>query len=73
MNKKMNDAIFWAVIGVVIVLSALSGLGTEAGWWAYDFPFWPVMFVWVGVCIVVESIRKLRNPERNLENAKPWC
>ena len=73
MNKKMNDAIFWAVIGIVVVLSALSGLGTEAGWWAYDFPFWPVMFVWVGVCIVVESIRKLRNPERNLENAKPWC
>ena len=73
MNKKMNDAIFWAVIGIVVVLSALSGLGTEAGWWAYDFPFWPVMFVWVGVCIVVESIRKLRNPERNLGNAKSWC
>ena len=72
MNKKMNDAIFWAVIGIVVVLSALSGLGTEAGWWDYDFPFWPVMFVWFGVCIVVESIRKLRNPERNLENAKPW-
>lgn len=73
MNKKMNDAIFWAVIGILVVLSALSGLGTEAGWWAYDFPFWPVMFVWVGVCIVVESIRKLRNPERNLGNAKSWC
>ena len=73
MSKKMNDAIFWAVIGIVVALSALTGLGTEAGWWAYDFPFWPVMFVWFGFCIVVESVRKLRNPERNLENAKSWC
>ena len=74
MSKKMNDAIFWAVIGILVVISAFSGLGTEAGWWAYEFPFWPVMFVWFGFCIVVESIRKLRNPERNLsEKTKSWC
>ena len=56
------------------MLSALTGLGTEAGWWAYEFPFWSVMFVWFGVCIVVESVRILRNPERNLnESTKSWC
>jgi len=74
MNKKRNDTIFWVVIGIIVVLSALTGLGTEARWWAYEFPFWPVMFVWFGVCIVVESVRKLRNPERNLnESTKSWC
>ena len=74
MSKKINDAIFWAVIGTLVVISAVTGLGTEAGWWAYEFPFWPVMFVWVGFGIVVESIRKLRNPEKNLgESAKSWC
>ena len=26
MSKKMNDAIFWAVIGIVVALSALTGL-----------------------------------------------
>ena len=53
MSKKTNDAIFWAVIGIVVLVSALTGLGTAAGLWVYEFPFWPVMFVWVGVCIVV--------------------
>ena len=68
MSKKTNDAIFWAVIGLIIVVSALAGLGTAVGLWAYEFPFWPAMFVWVGVCILVESVRKLRNPETHLKN-----
>ena len=68
MSKKTNDAIFWVVIGIVVVVSAVAGLGTAAGLWVYEFPFWPVMFVWVGVCIVVESVRKLRNSETHLKN-----
>ena len=74
MSKKTNDAIFWVVIGILVVIGAFTGLGTEAGWWAYEFPFWQVMFVWFGFGIVVESVRKLCNPKSNLgESAESWC
>ena len=73
MSKKTNDALFWAVIGLIIIISAVAGLGTAAGLWVYEFPFWPVMFVWVGVGIVVESIRKLRNPETHLDESIKSC
>ena len=68
MSKKTNDAIFWAVVGIIIIISAATGFGRVAGLWVYEFPFWPVMFVWVGFGIVVDSIRKLRNPETHLKN-----
>ena len=74
MTKERDDAVFWGVIGTIILVSALTWLGTEAGLWAFEFPFWPAMFVWVGFAIVISSIRKLRNPEEN-QNAqgKAWC
>jgi predicted tellurium resistance membrane protein TerC len=74
MSKKRDDAIFWGVIGVIVVVSALTGLGTAAGYWEVEFPFWETMFVWIGFGIVFSSIRKLRNPETEYsENFKPWC
>lgn len=71
---KRDDTIFWVVIGTIVLVSALTGLGTEAGLLALDFPFWPTIFVWVGISIVVSAIRKLRNPEQNLDvNNESWC
>ena len=72
--SKRDDAIFWLVIGTIVLVSALTGLGTEAGWWAYEFPFWPTIFVWVGIAIVVSAIKKIRNPEANPRaNNESWC
>jgi predicted tellurium resistance membrane protein TerC len=74
MSKQRDDAIFWGVIGVIVVVSALTGLGTAAGYWEVEFPFWPTMFVWIGFGIVVSSIRKLQNPEEEQNNgSKSWC
>jgi predicted tellurium resistance membrane protein TerC len=72
MSKKRDDTIFWGVIGVIILVSALTGLGTAVGYWEVDFPFWETMFVWMGFGILVSSIRKLRNPEK-YKNEGNWC
>jgi len=45
MTKERDDAIFWAVIGIIILASAFVWLGKESGWWEFEFPFWPVMFL----------------------------
>ena len=74
MSKQRDDAIFWGVIGVIILVSALTGLGTAAGYWNVEFPFWPTMFVWMGFAIVISSVRKLLNPEtEQSDNSKSLC
>lgn len=60
MTKDRDDAIFWAVIGIIILVSAFTWLGTEVGWWEFEFPFWPVMFLWIGLAVIITAIRKLR-------------
>ncbi|UCE15363.1 MAG: hypothetical protein JSV12_05655 [Candidatus Bathyarchaeota archaeon] len=60
MTKERDDAIFWAVIGIIILVSAFIWLGKESGWWEFEFPFWPVMFVWIGIAVTIEAVRKLR-------------
>jgi uncharacterized protein (DUF983 family) len=73
MSKEKDDAVFWGVIGVIILVAALTWLGTEVGLWVLEFPFWGTMAVWVGIAIVVSSIRKLRNPEEAITKSEPWC
>ena len=74
MSKKIDDAIFWGVVGVIVIVSALTGLGTAAGYWDVEFPFWPTMFVWMGFGILISSVRKLLNPETEKnEKSKSLC
>lgn len=74
MSKKRDDAIFWGVIGVIILASALTGLGTAVGYWEVEFPFWSTMFVWMGFAILVSAIRKLRSPEEEHDTrSNSWC
>jgi len=60
MTKERDDAIFWGVIGVIILISSLIWFGKEAGWWVFEFPFWPVIFIWIGIAVIISAIRKLR-------------
>ena len=39
MTKERDDAVFWGVIGVIVVSSGFTWFGKDAGWWAFDFPF----------------------------------
>jgi len=63
MSKERDDAIFWAVIGTIILVSAFTWLGTESGWWEIEFPFWPVMFLWIGIAVIISAIRKFRQTD----------
>jgi hypothetical protein len=73
MSKKRDDAIFWSVIAILVVVSAFTGLGTEVGRWAYEFP-WSLMFFWIVFTIVLSSVRKLHSQERNLnKDIESWC
>ena len=74
MTKERDDAVFWIVVGVIVLLSAFTWWGTEAGVWTLEFPFWPSMFIWFGIGITISSIRKLRSPEADQnENFGSWC
>lgn len=73
MTKERDDAVFWGVIGVIVLVEALTWLGTEVGLWTLEFPFWATMAVWIGFGIVVSSIRKLLNPEEAIAKSEPWC
>ncbi|MFC1506029.1 hypothetical protein ACFLQ6_03045 [Thermoproteota archaeon] len=57
-KKQRDDAIFWGVIGLIILVSSGIWLGKELGWWQFDFPFWPVIAIWIGFAILVSAIRK---------------
>lgn len=57
-QKQRDDAIFWGMIGLIILVSSGIWLGKELGWWQFDFPFWPVIFIWVGLAILISAIRK---------------
>lgn len=73
MTKERDDAIFWGVIGVIVLVEALTRLGTEVGLWVLEFPFWATITVWVGIAIVVSSTRKLLNREEITAKSKSWC
>ncbi len=59
MTKERDDAIFWGVIGFIILVSSFIWLGKEVGWWQFEFPFWPVIFIWIGIAIIISAARKL--------------
>ncbi|MCK5627376.1 hypothetical protein KAI23_05360, partial [Candidatus Bathyarchaeota archaeon] len=44
-RKQKDDAIFWGIIGLIILVSASIWLGKELGWWHFDFPFWPMIAI----------------------------
>jgi predicted tellurium resistance membrane protein TerC len=58
-EKERDDAIFWGVIGVIILISSIIWLGKEVGWWQFEFPFWPVIAIWIGIAILLAAIKKL--------------
>lgn len=72
MSKKRDNAIFWGVIGVIILVEALTLFGKAVGYWEADFPFWASIFVWIGFAIVYASVRKLSSPERRQHSIRFW-
>ncbi|NIO21279.1 MAG: hypothetical protein GTN76_11225 [Candidatus Aenigmarchaeota archaeon] len=61
--KERDDAIFWGVIAFVVLVGAIVWLGNDAGWWTFNFPFWPIIIAWVAFAILVSAIRKIRSRE----------
>jgi len=72
MNKKRDNAIFWGVIGVIILVEASTVLGKAAGYWEGNFPFWATILVWIGFAIVYAAARNLSSPEYRQPNARFW-
>jgi len=60
------------VIGAIVVISSFIWLGKEIGWWIFEFPFWPVMFLWIGIAAIVEAIRKLKTSRDGEEVKRQW-
>jgi predicted tellurium resistance membrane protein TerC len=72
MSKRRDNAIFWGVIGVIILVEALTVFGKAVGSWEADFPFWASIFVWIGFAIVYASVRKLRSPDHWQYSRRFW-
>jgi predicted tellurium resistance membrane protein TerC len=68
MNKRRDNAIFWGVIGVIILAEASTALGKAVGYWEADFPFWASILVWIGFAIVYASVRKIISVEDRAPN-----
>jgi predicted tellurium resistance membrane protein TerC len=63
MNKRRDHAIFWGVIGVIILAEASTALGKAVGYWEADFPFWASILAWIGFAIVYTAVRKIISVE----------
>jgi predicted tellurium resistance membrane protein TerC len=68
MSKRRDNAIFWGVIGVIILAEASTALGKAVGYWEADFPFWASIFVWIGFAIVYTAVRKITSVEERASN-----
>jgi len=72
LSKKRDNSIFWGVIGVIMLVEALTVLGKAAGYWEVNFPFWATIFVWIGFAIVYTAVRKLSSPKYRQPTVRFW-
>jgi uncharacterized membrane protein len=45
------------LIGLLVLFWGLTWLGNEMGWWEITFPFWPIVFVLIGLAIIINTIK----------------
>jgi len=53
-----GPGIWTTVLGVLFLAWGVTWLGNSLGWWNYDFPFWPVVLILIGLGIIVKAFMK---------------
>lgn len=71
-QKKRDEAIFWGVIGLIVLISSVVWLIKELGYWEFEFPFWPAIAIWIGIAIILSTIKKLRAHKAG-EDVQDFC
>ena len=56
-KKEKNDAAGGIIFGLIVLALGLLWMGNEAGWWAINLPFWPLVVVIIGIFILFGSIK----------------
>ena len=46
------------IFGLIVLALGLIWMGNEAGWWAIDLPFWPLVVVVIGLFMFFGSLKK---------------
>jgi hypothetical protein len=58
-QEDKHGGVFGIVFGLIVLALGLLWMGNEAGWWAINLPFWPLVVVIIGVFILFGSIKGL--------------
>ena len=58
LKRKKEDALFWFLVGIVILIASIIWLGNDIGLWQVSFPFWPIVAILVGIAILATAVEK---------------
>ncbi|HOJ96018.1 MAG TPA: hypothetical protein PK024_04165 [Methanospirillum sp.] len=58
MNYIRRMSVGVITIGIFILCWGVVWLGNDMGWWAFSFPFWPVIVILTGVMILLYELKK---------------
>ena len=58
LTRKKEEAIFWFLIGVIILIASIIWLGNDIGLWQVTFPFWPIIAILVGIAVLITAVEK---------------
>ncbi|MDD1724654.1 MAG: hypothetical protein LUQ07_05950 [Methanospirillum sp.] len=57
-NKTNTMSIGMIVIALFILSWGIVWLGNDLGIWIFDFPFWPVIIILVGITLLLYELKK---------------
>ncbi|MBL7169475.1 MAG: hypothetical protein ISS48_00470 [Candidatus Aenigmarchaeota archaeon] len=56
-KTKWGEKIFAFLLGLIVIISAISWIGNDIGWWQINFPFWPLIALLIGIAILIEALK----------------
>ncbi|HWQ65586.1 MAG TPA: hypothetical protein VN372_01830 [Methanospirillum sp.] len=61
-SEWCDNAPSFSIGGIILSIFILSWgivwLGNDLGWWEFQFPFWPVIMIIIGLVILLREVQK---------------
>jgi hypothetical protein len=57
-KHKKSLSVGGLVFSLLILSWGVAWLGNDLGWWQFDFPFWPVLVVIIGLAALINTIKE---------------